>query len=206
MEIEAKFCVPDEKTFQSLKTIDQLAGFTLSEGHVKQVRDIYLDTTRHAILAAGYVCRRREQSNGVLITLKAIGGAEGSIHRREELEILLPTYRPPAQWPASPTRERVLGLIGDSPLVLLFELQQTRLIRPMSQSGRSVAELSLDEVHIDARDKTHIYLVLEAELAPQGTEDDLAAVVNCLQNEWGLEPEPLSKFERAAALLGYSAA
>ena len=78
MEIEAKFAVPDLETLQRLQAAEHLAGFALSAGRVERVRDTYLDTTERLILAAGYACRQREreQDEGVLITLKGLGGAE----------------------------------------------------------------------------------------------------------------------------------
>jgi len=203
MEIEAKFVLPAVETLHHLQAADHLAGFALSAGQVIQVRDTYLDTVERLILAAGYACRqrKREQGEGVLITLKGLGRAKGAVHRREELEILLPAGAPPAEWPASPVRDRVLQWIGDAPLIPLFDLQQTRVVRQVRQGERQVAELSLDDVHLTIGGRERTYFELEVELAPQGTEDDLAAVVTCLQDEWGLEPERLSKFERALAFL-----
>jgi inorganic triphosphatase YgiF len=201
MEIEAKLAVPDIETFQRLQAADSLGGFALSADQVKQVRDIYLDTAERLILAAGYACRRRERGQEVLMTLKGLGGAAGAVHRREELEVALPEDGPPAQWPASPARERVLDLIGEATLTPLFELQQARIVRGVLEGDRRVAEWSLDKVHVLAEGQEQMYFELEVELTPQGTEDDLAAIVTCLQDEWGLEPEPRSKFERALALV-----
>jgi inorganic triphosphatase YgiF len=201
MEIEAKFALPDMDTFQRLQTADRLAGFTLSASRVKQVRDTYLDTAGRVILRAGYACRRREESEGVLITLKGLGGAQGAVHRREELQVLMPSELPPAQWPHSPVRERVLQLIGPAPLLPLFELQQLRTVRLITQDERLVAELSLDDVRVTAGNREQVYLEMEVELKPHGTEDDLSAIVACLRDEWQLKSEPLSKFERALAFL-----
>jgi adenylate kinase len=201
MEIEAKFSVPDVETFHRLRATQQLAGYPLSAGQTKQVQDTYLDTQDRAILAAGYACRWREGREGTLITLKGLGGAEGAIHRREELEIQIPAYQPPEEWPAGPARDKVLGLIGEAPLYPLFELQQVRFERMVSQDERPIAELSLDGVHLAAGDRELSFFELEVELAPQGTEEDLAAIVACLQEEWKLEPETRSKFERALAFL-----
>jgi inorganic triphosphatase YgiF len=201
MEIEATFVLPDMDAFRRLQTIDRLAGFALSVGRVKQVRDTYLDTAGRVILRAGYACRRREQSEGVLITLKGLGGAQGAIHRREELEVLMPSDLLPAQWPHSPVRERVLQLIGPAPLLPLFELRQTRTARGITQGARRVAELSLDDVRMTAGNREQVYLEMEVELKPHGTEDDLSAIVACLRDEWQLKSEPLSKFGRALAFL-----
>ncbi len=201
MEIEAKFVLPDVDTFQRLQTVDCLAGFTLSANRVKQVRDTYLDTAGRVILHAGYACRRREESEGLLITLKGLGGAQGAIHRREELEVLVPSELPPAQWPPSPVRDRVLQLIGLAPILPLFELRQTRTVRLITQGERPVAELSLDDVHVIVGNREHVYLEMEVELKSHGTEDDLSVIVDRLRDEWTLRPEPLSKFERALAFL-----
>ena len=201
MEIEAKFALPDRDVFQRLQTIDRLAGFVLSAGQIKQVRDTYLDTAGRVILRAGYACRRREESEGILITLKGLGGAQGAIHRREELQVLIPSDLPPAQWPPSPVRDRVLQLIGLAPILPLFELRQTRTVRLITQGERRVAELSLDDVRVTAGNREQVYLEMEVELKSHGTEDDLSIIVACLRDEWQLKSEPLSKFERALAFL-----
>ncbi len=201
MEIEAKFAVPDVETFRRLRAADQLAGLALSPAQIKQVSDTYLDTPDRRILAAGYAFRRREEPEGIIMTLKGLRGLEGAVHRREELEVQLPADQPPAEWPASPVRDLALQLVGDAPLISLFNLHQTRISRVMSQSQKIVAQLSLDEVHLSVAGRVQAYFELEAELAPPGNEDDLAAIVAHLQDEWGLRPEPRSKFERALAFL-----
>jgi CHAD domain-containing protein len=203
MEIEAKLTIPNVKTFQHLQAVGQLAGYQLSAGQAKQVHDIYLDTQERLILVAGYACRRREGREGTLITVKGLGGAEGAVHRREELEIQIPTPggQPPDEWPTGATRDKVLELIGGAPLLPLFDLQQERFERLVSQGERPVAELSLDSVHLAAGGRELSFFELEVELISQGTEEDLAAIVACLRNEWKLEPETRSKFERALAFL-----
>jgi len=201
MEIEAKFSVPDVEIFQRLRSTQELAEYPLSAGQTKQVQDTYLDTEDRSILAAGYACRRREGREGTLITVKGLGGAEGAVHRREELELQMPAYQPPEAWPPGPARDKVLDLIRAAPLSPLFELQQVRFERVVSQDERLIAELSLDAVRLAAGEKELSFFELEVELTPQGTEEDLAALVACLQDEWKLEPETRSKFERALAFL-----
>ena len=201
MEIEAKFAVPDIATFQRLQAVDHIAGFALSAHQVQQVRDTYLDTEKRLILVSGYSCRRRETESEVLITLKGLGRADGAIHRREELEISLPVYEPPRDWPESPVRDLVLTITGDEPLLPLFDLRQTRVFRRMSQGELLVAQFSLDNVRFVADEKRVSRYELEVELAPQGTASDMGAIVTYLQDEWGLVPEPRSKFERGLAFL-----
>jgi inorganic triphosphatase YgiF len=201
MEIEAKFSVPDPVVYWSLQTTDHLAGYSLSTTQVKPVWDTYLDTKRHRILAAGYSCRRRVTREGIVITLKSLGGAEGGVHRRGEWELRVAASRPPVDWPDSPVRDLVLQLIGQEPLLTLFELQQTRVIRLLKRGEQPVAELRLDRVSLITNDREQVYLDVEVELLPQTSEETLRAIVGCLQDSWHLKPEPLSKFERALDLL-----
>jgi len=201
MEIEAKFAVPDISTFQRLQAVDHVAGFALSAHQVQQVRDTYLDTGERLILVSGYACRRRETESEILITLKGMGRAEGAIHRRRELEISLPGYEAPQEWPESPVRDLVLTVTGGAALMPLFELRQTRVFRRMSQGELLVAQFSLDNVRFVTDQRRDNVYELEVELAPQGTASDMGAIVTYLQDEWGLVPEPRSKFERGLAFL-----
>jgi CHAD domain-containing protein/uncharacterized protein YjbK len=205
MEIEAKFTIPDKETCKRLQEIDQLAGFLLSSGHSRRVHDFYLDTVELAIKTAGYACRKREQDGTFVIALKELAEAEGFIHRRKEFEVSLPADLPPEKWPDSPARNLILQFIQQEPLIPLFELTQTRFVRLMrSHSERLVAELSIDEVHIQAADTERVYYELEAELLAEGTEADLKKIQSCLQHEWSLKPESCSKFERALTLINAS--
>jgi CHAD domain-containing protein len=201
MEIEAKFAVTDPKTWQRLKATDQMAGLALAAGETIRVHDTYLDTTGHAILAAGYACRRRQKGESFTITLKGIGGASGAIHRREELEMSLPSLQPPSKWPDGPLRDWVHQVAGGSRLTTLFALEQTRTVRQVRDGDRLVAELSLDDVHVLIKDKEQSYRELEVELLPDGTESDLIAIVASLETGWELQPESRSKFTRGLALL-----
>ena len=197
MEIEAKFAVLSQEVFDQLRSVSELAGFSLAPGRSQRLYDTYLDTETRAILAKGYACRRRELEGNLSITLKAVKRVEGAIHRREEWEVQLPADLPPAQWPDGPVRARVLRWAGEAPLQPLFDLRQVRTVRAVNQGERQVADLSLDEVQVAAGDRKQAYFELEVELKPEGSEAELTAIAACLQSEWGLCPENRSKFERA---------
>ena len=202
MEIEAKFAIPDEETYRRLQQAGQLAGFMLSPAQIKEVRDSYLDTAGFAVKKAGYYCRAREYGGTRIVTLKQLEGAQGAVHKREEFEVSLAGDEPPAQWPDGPVRDLILQFIDHEPMVKLFDFQQVRVVRYMSSPGeRTVAELSLDEVRLQVNEREQVYLELEVELLPEGTEHDLAMIQDCLEREWALTPESRSKFERAFALI-----
>ena len=199
MEIEAKFTLPDVETVRRLEQLDSLCGYCLSSAEARRLHDTYLDTAGRRILAAGYACRRRQHDEGVEITLKQLSSADGATHRREEIELRLPEDRPRALWPLGPLTDRMNELVGETPLRPLFDLDQDRVSRHMTRDGESLAEMSLDHVHLRARAKEESFFELEVELQPAGTEDDLGHIVTCLQETWGLVPQTRSKFERARA-------
>ncbi len=201
MVIEAKFSVPDPAVFWQLQTADHVGEYSLSTLDLQSVWDTYLDTKRRRILAAGYSCRKRETNEEIVMTLKSLGGAEGAIHRHGEWQVRITACRTPADWPDSPVRDLVLQLIGQEPLVSLFELQQVRVIRLLVQDEEPVAKLRLDRVSLVSEDREQVYLDLEVELLPQTPEETLRAIVGCLQDEWHLKPEPRCKFDRALVLL-----
>lgn len=202
MEVEAKFSIPNEETYQRLKAAKQLAGFFLSTPKIREIHDRYQDTAEFAIKKAGYCCRTRESGNSWIVTVKELAAAEGAVHKREEFEVSIGGDVPPTQWPESPAQDFILQCVGHEPLVELFKLRQIRVMRFIkSPKERKVAALCLDEVRFPGDEEGKVYFELEVELLPEGTEHDLALIQNVLVNEWALLPESRSKFERALTMI-----
>jgi CHAD domain-containing protein len=202
LEIEAKFKITDEATFRRLLKTPSLAGFHLGEATVVSLHDQYLDTADWAIRAWGYACRLRRSGERYLVTIKGLGGASGAIHRRAEYEVELPGPLPVREWPPSAARDLALRLCGSEPLRLLFEVEQTRHSRLLSDGERTLAGLSLDRVQVQRGDRSEPYatfLELEAELMPGGSDEDLARLGAELEEDWGLVPASRSKYERGLA-------
>jgi CHAD domain-containing protein len=199
MEVEAKFIIQDTQTYHDLQVMERLGYFSISAPRTEDICDTYLDTPDRSLLRSGYACRQREQDGCAVISLKSLHGAEGNIHRREEVEAPLARIEiPPEQWPDSAARQRVLALID--PLMRLqplLHLEQRRIVREVLYAQRLVAELSLDTV----TSYDQVYHELEIELKGAGTEYDLTAILDRLKQMPGLRPEPRSKFERALAVL-----
>jgi len=203
LEVEAKFSIPDEQTFQRLLEATSLAGYTLEEPTLLDLHDQYLDTSEGTILAGGYACRIRQHDGLTLATLKGLGTASGAIHHRIEHEVELPQPLPPHLWPPSVARDSALRLCGHEPLVSLFEVNQTRHRRHLCDGDSVVAELNLDRVRLCREAKTAAtFLELEAELLPGYSEEVLDQLAEELQTKWGLLPQSRSKFERGLALFG----
>jgi CHAD domain-containing protein len=202
-EIEAKFVVPDDEIAKQLRAIITIDTLKLTHGVTAHVHDTYFDTADRRLLAAGYASRRRHAApdSAVQITVKQIVDVLGAIHEREELEITLTEDVPPAQWPESPARDRIMSIIGDAPLQTLFELRQTRAKRDVLKDESVIAEWSMDDVRVRAGNHHLKFAELEIELLPQGTTEDLANLAARVQDKWSLTPEGKSKFERALAFV-----
>lgn len=203
MEVEAKYHAPSRNVLASLAGSEELGGLRLLGLQSRDVWDVFLDTEGWALLTAGYYCRRRSDGERVRITVKQLGPAEDGVHRREELEVELAEYVPPAEWPESAARAKVLELSMGEPLADMLELRQTRLTRLVGDADVPVAELSLDEVHVKrgrAADAPEtVFFEVELELKEGGSEEQLSGLASELEDKWSLVPEPLSKFERALA-------
>jgi CHAD domain-containing protein len=198
MEVEAKFAVPDRSAYQRLARCRELAGYILQPTSTVTVTDTYFDTPDRRLLEGGYACRLRNEGDLITATLKGLGGAKGAIHSRDEQEVVLPTWTSqPAEWPASRARKLALRLSGGAELGPLFDLTQRRARANVLRGDKLVAEWSLDAVRLAVGATPVRYYELEIELKGVGGTDDLSALVAELTREWGLSPEPRSKFQRA---------
>jgi CHAD domain-containing protein len=198
MEVEAKFAVPDDPTFERLLSLESLGDYALVPAGEERTTDRYLDTEGRDLLRSGHACRRRAHPEGgpELVTVKGLGSVRGSVHHRPELEVEVPPDAPPERWPAGPPRDFVLRIARDKPLVELITLRQRRTTRDVVRSDHRVAVLSLDEIEfVDGATARE----LEIELGPEGHDADLRELEKLLE-PYGLRPEPRSKFERALAL------
>jgi CHAD domain-containing protein/inorganic triphosphatase YgiF len=203
MEIEAKFAIPDVDTMLRLQQVARLGPYVPGTMSWRHVRDLYLDTESRKLYQGGLACRLRGAGSGWAITLKGLGDAQSGIHQRLEDELVLaePPDIDPHSWPEWEGRERILSLIGDEPLQRLFVVEQKRCVCPLFRGERLIAELSLDEGHLQAGSRSEPFLVLEIELAGEGTMEDLYALIEHLASTWGLVPEHRSKFQLGMAVL-----
>lgn len=202
MEIEAKFSIADQATFQRLIEVQQLAGYGLSPARLKQNHDQYLDTADNAFLRRGFACRLRlDAGGGRVLTLKSLTPPQGALHVRQELEVALPPLAglEMAAWPASDAAALAREIGRGQALRLLFDLRQERHQRLAAAGGPPLAELSIDHVHFSAAAQAD-YRGVELELLPAGDLAAVQAMAAELETRWGLAVQPCSKFEQGLAL------
>jgi inorganic triphosphatase YgiF len=197
MVTQAKFRVGDPETFLRLQIVGELAGFRLSTSDVLQVCDTYMDTRSKRLFGAGYSFRRREQPDGLRMTLATLSQPSGAVHCWERWEILLASDSRLAKWPDSPIRTRMLQLIGNERLVTLVKFQQTRIIRSLCRGEQQVAEVRLDYMGYKTGANHQVHFEIEVELIPPAGEGTLLEIIDDLEEAWDLWPDQLTKFERA---------
>ncbi len=201
MATEAKFRITDPGTFWSLQTIDHLAQYSFSARQIEEIDDVYLDTKKLKLLAAGYCCRRRNQGKGFLITLTRLGSGKGTSKKLKKWHVLLKKNKNgPANWPKSEARTRVLKVISDKNLRSILTLHQTRITRLISKGDHVIAQADLDDVLWITDGKEQQFKTLKIKIIAPYQEKHLNALVTKLQAKWPLEPELLTKFERAIAM------
>src|SRR5205823_4968611 len=198
METEAKFIVPGEATFARLRGVDWFGPYERRGEKTKSVHDRYIDTPDHRFYDKELYVRLREGKEGdILLTIKRLGAPpQGAIHARDEYQVQVPSLAR-ADWPNSDVRNMVQEIAGDQPLGDLVAIDQTRTVSNLYQGERAVAELSLDEVVIQTAHEPMTVYELEAELLPDGLDSDLRILERIFIDEYGLEPQRLTKFERA---------
>jgi inorganic triphosphatase YgiF len=201
MEIEAKFLVPDEATFARMLQVRALGPYEVRDTRTKNVRDRYLETVDRGFYNRNLFVRLREVASGLVLTIKGTGAgvSEGSIHTRDEYETQVPSLDV-YTWPQGDVRRLVEETAQGKPLRDLFTLEQTRTVSNLYEGERAVAELSLDDVTIHTASGPVRGYELEIELLPEGLLDDLRVLSRLLTGEYGLLPQPESKFERAMRL------
>jgi CHAD domain-containing protein len=197
METEAKFVVPDDAAFARLLAAEQFGAYHRAKGRVAHVRDRYVDTPDRRFYHAGYAARVRSGDGGLLLTLKQLAGTvRNGVHAREEYEVTVPGLEI-GGWPACEARDLAEKIADDRPLVDLVALEQTRNKAILQQDDRAVAEWSLDDVTIPTGSAPARFYELEVELLPDGNAADLATLATVFAVDYGLAPQPESKFERA---------
>jgi CHAD domain-containing protein len=199
MEVELKYQIADLAIGERLLAADRLGGFVpVGEIRVAEQVDTYLDTQDRSLEARRIGVRLRAEDGGTTLTIKSPGSVDGAYRRREELEGPAQPDTPPASWPASDARDRLLELIGDRPLHEVVTIRQFRRKRDFATDEAAV-ELSLDEARIIVDGRTvERFTELEAELT-RGPETALGPLLGLLDGRPGLSPTVESKLARAMA-------
>lgn len=201
-EIEAKFAVADQQTFEQLLLIEALGPFRLLPAPApEQQYNIYYDTADARLRAVQYGFRIREVAGKRIATLKGPTSVTEGVHSRSEWEAVIGDSDPPEGWQPSEVRERLLALTGGAPLLQLLVIHTTRQHIYALRNSVRVVELSLDQGQIRAGGRSEDLRELELELLPGSIRADLDLLVALLRERFVLVPEERTKLARGLALL-----
>ena len=203
LEVELKYAVRDAAGLNGLLATGEIAGYRVGAPRIALVEDRYVDTAERSVERAGYAARLRTRDAKVAIELKSLTNEAAGIealHRREELGGPATDDLDPDAWPASAARGRLQSLAGGAPIVERFRLRQRREERDLTGDAGTIL-LTVDAADVLAGDRLAGALGdLELELQ-SGDESQMTALAAALDTSGLVEPEPASKFERAAGLV-----
>jgi CHAD domain-containing protein len=199
MEIESKFLITDETSYQALETLSNLKDYSFSEAGVQLIEDTFLDTEKNALMAEGFYLRLRKEigKNGQWLTIKSLGGFKDGTHTREEYTCFLAEGASFSECPDNGIKDTIFEHSVGADLLPLLKIEQKRIVRQVSLGEKHIAEFSLDRVYLEKEGVEKTYSELEIELKPEGTPQDLEIITDYLLENHKLVNDPLSKFERA---------
>jgi len=206
VEAELKYTATSERPLEELEQAEVLGPARLGVPRTVNELDRYVDTVDLRLEAVRWACRLRAREGRTIVSLK--GPAEhrpgDPLHRRPEVEGPATPSLDAWEWPPSPARDRLLAMAGGAALEERFSLEQDRTERSVSLDGGRVGSLSLDRVRVvhDEREVGRMWVV-ELELDPSALTQgvDYAPLAQALSAIDGLVPDPLTKLERALAML-----
>ncbi len=213
VETELKLSATGPTPLRRLAEVPALGDAPLGTPETYLELDRYMDTDDGRLAAAKWACRLRSRSRTHRVSLKgppiSANGLGGALHRRPEIEGDASARPDPAGWPRSAARDRLLELAAGRPLHEQLSLRQRRTQRAVGGEHDRLGTLSLDRVLVvlGGEPVGRLWCV-ELELAGSGLAGDRAVTARLpglladLLRIVGLTIEPLTKLERALALVG----
>ncbi len=232
-EREARFVVENDEYQEIRNTLDgtrSIGSYVLGKSKVKQHDDTYFDTPDYGLHDLGWSLRIRRSEHTTRITLKipdSAGDGEvpaGSWHREientghqdfaqvlEKIIELLQQQHVVRGWKRE--RDSILDAaawdgarhaLESAGLRDLFTVRTVRHAWPVMETGREVAELSLDDSDYlfqqVRRDDSERQCRMEVELGASATDRLLPDISHAVRRTFGIEEVRISKFEHGMIL------
>lgn len=196
-ELEFKLAVPDTRVLEAVLFDKEVAAVRQGNYALYDMATIYYDTADRALSARKWTLRLRQENYDLIATVKTPAGED---HTRGEwscpaqrIEEAIDTLV--AQ--GAPKELLVLTAAGVQPLCLARFSRRAAEVR---FADGTVCELAGDVGAVCAGQKESPICEIEVELK-QGDAEVAKAFADELCDRFGLKEEPLSKFQRAAALV-----
>jgi triphosphatase len=209
LEVEWQFDALDLRPVQ--RWVEDIANRHTEARQVKGAAhrqvDTYLDTDDWRLFRAGFSLRVRKRRGGTEATLKALSPPSGALRRRREITEPVPAADPRTVLATEgPVGARVRAMVGRRQLGPVVEVRTLRTPFRLSQDGREVAELVLDQTTIPVSPGQAPARLRRVEIEaaePSALVDTLVAE---LERLGAVHPSRLSKFEAALMAVGRSPA
>ena len=161
-----------------------------------EMRTTYYDTVHHLLAGRHWTLRRRVENGVSICTFKA-PGTNGA---RREFEVECDDIMEGGSALCKLSRERVLAGFASTGLVEVCGAAFHRIAITVQLEG-AVAEVALDQGVLLGGGKELPLCELEVE-QKSGDRNAVIAFAEALADRFALQPEPMSKFRRAANLAG----
>ena len=196
-ELEFKLAVPDTRVLEAILFDKEIAAIRQGNYALFEMATIYYDTQDKALSAKKWTLRLRQENYDLIATVKTPAGedhtrGEWSCPARSIEEAIVPLVEQGA-----PRELLVLTAKGVTPLCLA---RFSRRACQIKFGDGTVCELAGDVGAVCAGQKEAPICEIEVELK-QGNAEIAKAFAEELCDRFGLKEEPLSKFQRAAALV-----
>ena len=196
-ELEFKLAVPDTRVLEAILFDKEVAAVRQENYTLYDMATIYYDTADRALSAKKWTLRLRQENFDLIATVKTPAGEDHTrgewscpAHRIEEAIDRLVEQGAP---------EELISLTagGVQPLCLA---RFSRRAAEVKFADGTVCELAGDVGMVAAGQKESPICEIEVELK-EGDAEVAKAFAEELCDRFGLKEEPLSKFQRAAALV-----
>ena len=201
-EIEFKWSIKSPEQFGDFGKAAKELGAVLGGAQPRHNHDLYLDTADGALEKNKITCRLRDCDGCFEMTIKAASKLKDGLARRSEKSIPLDGVR---------SAEAAMGLVRDlyhhpaakgEQLEVRFAIDNNRKDFDLALPGAFTAQVSLDEVTIDAGLKTVAMREIEMEFL-DGNLRKFLEFAKQVTKKAGLMPAKMSKVATARAAIKY---
>ena len=202
-EVEWQYEALDGKPVIRWLREQTVAGFQVTPGPIKDVRDTYYDTADWRLNRAKYTCRVRQKAAGAELTLKGMAEIKDGLRSRRELTEALPAGMSSPADAAGAAGELIKVVAGRMPVEALFMVVQHRETFILADGAGELGEVTVDDTLIPSDDAGTSTRLTRIEVEVDGGAVDRAKpFVTALVAATSLRPAKESKFEAGLAATG----